>query len=302
MNAGLFEARGRRQVPDRVLLHPHRRRQSDVHQRPGHNPPIVIGKERHSPPRNRRPRPHGLFEGASFDEETISLEKDDLVLVYSDGVTEAVNVAGDEFGDDRLIEELQKRQGQPLDEMLEQLLAVVKDFAGAAPQNDDITMMLLRYDSPARQLARAQPEQDALLRGAKPQRNGSSGPALAAHGDRAPDQFDVALGDRETESGPRRLGREVRLEQPAHGFLIHSDPCIAHLQHHGPLGLRCVVPRGDGERPATWHRVQRVFNEVRQRAREQCAIDEHGQARCCARPRYAHATPTRRDTVPRRRR
>jgi sigma-B regulation protein RsbU (phosphoserine phosphatase) len=91
----------------------------------------------------------GLFEGASFDQETISLEKGDIVLVYSDGVTEAVNVAGDEYGDDRLIDHFQKRIGQPLDKTLEMLLASVKEFAGAADQNDDITMLLLRYDGPA---------------------------------------------------------------------------------------------------------------------------------------------------------
>ena len=71
----------------------------------------------------------------------------DLLLVYSDGVTEAVNVAGDEFGDERLIECFTRRRGQPLQEILEALMADVKEFAGEADQNDDITMLLLRYDA-----------------------------------------------------------------------------------------------------------------------------------------------------------
>ncbi|MEQ1869742.1 MAG: SpoIIE family protein phosphatase [Vicinamibacterales bacterium] len=113
----------------------------------GHNPPIVISKSG-----VRRLETGGLvlglFEGATFDQETISLEKGDIVLVYSDGVSEAVNTAGDEFGDDRLIESFRTRADQPLDVTLEQLLAAVKTFAGAAPQNDDITMLLLRYTGP----------------------------------------------------------------------------------------------------------------------------------------------------------
>ena len=86
---------------------------------------------------------------ARHDEETIQLEKGDILLVYSDGVTEAVNVAGDEFGDDRLIDCFTRRRSQPLQEILEALMADVKEFAGEALPNDDITMLLMRYDGPS---------------------------------------------------------------------------------------------------------------------------------------------------------
>ena len=114
----------------------------------GHNPPMVIS-DRGVRRLETGGLVLGLFEGATFDEETITLEKGDLLLVYSDGVTEAMNVAGDEFGDDRLIECFTKRRGQPLQGILEGLLADVKTFAGEALQNDDVTMLLMRYDGPA---------------------------------------------------------------------------------------------------------------------------------------------------------
>ncbi len=114
----------------------------------GHNPPMVISKKG-----IQRLETGGLvlglFEGATFDEETIQLEKGDILLVYSDGVTEAVNVAGDEFGDDRLIDCFTRRRSQPLQEILEALMADVKEFAGEALPNDDITMLLMRYDGPS---------------------------------------------------------------------------------------------------------------------------------------------------------
>ncbi len=114
----------------------------------GHNPPMVVTTSG-----IRRLETGGLvlglFEGATFDEETIAMNKGDVLLIYSDGVTEAMNEAGDEFGDDRLIELFQKRRGQSLDKTLDELMAAVKEFAGAALQNDDITMLLLRYDGPS---------------------------------------------------------------------------------------------------------------------------------------------------------
>jgi serine phosphatase RsbU (regulator of sigma subunit)/pSer/pThr/pTyr-binding forkhead associated (FHA) protein len=88
----------------------------------------------------------GLFEGATFEEEKVQLVPGDVILTFSDGVSEAMNVAGEEFGDDRLIAALKQRVGQPLQQMLEGLMSDVRVFAGEALPNDDVTMMLLRYD------------------------------------------------------------------------------------------------------------------------------------------------------------
>jgi len=118
-----------------------------VYTNAGHNPPILLtnGGVRRL---EAGGLVLGLFEGAEFEEEKLTLNPGDLLLTFSDGVSEAVNEAGDEFGDDRLIASFQARRAQPLQEILEGLMDDVRRFAGAAVQNDDITMLLMRYDGP----------------------------------------------------------------------------------------------------------------------------------------------------------
>ena len=68
----------------------------------GHNPPLVFGKSGVRRLECGGPVV-GLLEFAPYDQETISLVPGDTIVVFSDGVSEALNSAGEEFGDDRLI-------------------------------------------------------------------------------------------------------------------------------------------------------------------------------------------------------
>ncbi|HEV3140524.1 MAG TPA: SpoIIE family protein phosphatase [Vicinamibacterales bacterium] len=88
----------------------------------------------------------GLFDSASFDEETVQLQKGDLLVTFSDGVTEALNPAGEEFTDDRLIASIQTHFGKPLQELIESVLSDVRAFCAGAAQNDDITIVMVRYN------------------------------------------------------------------------------------------------------------------------------------------------------------
>ena len=90
----------------------------------------------------------GLFDQATFDEETLKLEPGDLVVAFSDGVTEALNPAGDEFTDDRLIASVTKHRGATPQAAVEALLADVRTFCEDATQSDDVTILLVRYDGP----------------------------------------------------------------------------------------------------------------------------------------------------------
>jgi sigma-B regulation protein RsbU (phosphoserine phosphatase) len=93
----------------------------------------------------------GLFEHATFDEETVALAPGDLIVAFSDGVTEAFDVAGEEYTDDRLLASIDRHRGKPPQALLDGLLADVKVFAGDATQNDDLTLVMVRFDgsSPA---------------------------------------------------------------------------------------------------------------------------------------------------------
>jgi serine phosphatase RsbU (regulator of sigma subunit) len=92
----------------------------------------------------------GLLSIATYAYETVSLEPGDLVVVCSDGVTEARNQAGDEFGRDRLLEALKGHHGSKPDIALEHVLGAVKSFSEGAAQADDITLLILRYKGPSR--------------------------------------------------------------------------------------------------------------------------------------------------------
>jgi sigma-B regulation protein RsbU (phosphoserine phosphatase) len=110
----------------------------------GHNAPMVV-----STASVRRLEAGGvvlgLFEHATFDEETVQLAPGDLIVVFSDGVSEAMNEAGEEYSDERLISCLNANWTKPLQEVLDTLFADVKAFCGDATQSDDITAVLVRY-------------------------------------------------------------------------------------------------------------------------------------------------------------
>ena len=88
----------------------------------------------------------GLFAGASFDEEALTLQPGDFVLAFSDGVSEALNEAGEEFTDERLLACLTANRRATPQQILDSLLKDVRLFCGDAPQSDDVTVVLMRYE------------------------------------------------------------------------------------------------------------------------------------------------------------
>jgi len=110
----------------------------------GHNPPILVGRGG-----IRRLETGGLILGlfphATYEEETLQLEEGDTLVVFSDGVTEALNAAGDEFGEERLLPCINEHCASPTGVLLDGILAAVRTFAASAAQNDDVTALVLRY-------------------------------------------------------------------------------------------------------------------------------------------------------------
>jgi serine phosphatase RsbU (regulator of sigma subunit) len=87
----------------------------------------------------------GLFDQATFEQETLTLHPGDLIVLFSDGVTEAMNPAGDEFTDERLLACVKAHQHESPDDVMNALLADVKAFCADAPQTDDVTVVMVRY-------------------------------------------------------------------------------------------------------------------------------------------------------------
>jgi serine phosphatase RsbU (regulator of sigma subunit) len=87
----------------------------------------------------------GLLPGATYEFDSVMLDPGDLVVICSDGVTEARNASGDEFGRERLIETMTGCHGTKPDAVLERLFEAVRVFSQGTPQGDDITGLVLRY-------------------------------------------------------------------------------------------------------------------------------------------------------------
>ena len=113
----------------------------------GHNPPYVLRHAGGDPiPLRLTGRPMGMFEDSRWTAHTITLERGDRVVLYTDGVTEAQNTRGDFFGEARLLEVARKSMPCAVDEMQHAILAEVHAFVGDAPQADDITLLVLGRD------------------------------------------------------------------------------------------------------------------------------------------------------------
>jgi sigma-B regulation protein RsbU (phosphoserine phosphatase) len=110
----------------------------------GHNPPLVFGVDG-----LRRIEaggmPVGMFEIAPYANDSVDLKPGDTMVLYSDGVTEAHNVAGEEFGEERMVEVLKTYHKEPATVVLDQLIGAVKTFALGAEQYDDVTALVVQY-------------------------------------------------------------------------------------------------------------------------------------------------------------
>ncbi len=87
----------------------------------------------------------GLFAHASYEQEEVQLSAGDLLAIYSDGVSEALNPAGDEYGEERIQQTVAPNWLEPSDAVLQTLLTSVRTFAQGAPQNDDVTALVVRF-------------------------------------------------------------------------------------------------------------------------------------------------------------
>ena len=91
-----------------------------------------------------------LDQGRTFnrllEEVTVPLGRDDLFVLYTDGLTEAMNSEGDCFGDARLADLIARHVDLPADQLRERILREIDAFTGSALQQDDMTMVLLRVE------------------------------------------------------------------------------------------------------------------------------------------------------------
>ena len=100
----------------------------------GHNHPLLY---RASPAL-------GLFPDTFFDPGTVNLTNGDILVLYTDGVTEAKDLAGQQFSEDRLSAIVSDNSGLPAGELLDEIYQGVYRHSQGVTQNDDITLVVMK--------------------------------------------------------------------------------------------------------------------------------------------------------------
>jgi len=88
--------------------------------------------------------PVGIFEDAAYQVGTARLERGDWLVIFTDGVVEAVNAKDVEYGEPELIRLVDRESGSAPADLLRSLMAGLDQFVGNTPQHDDITCLLLK--------------------------------------------------------------------------------------------------------------------------------------------------------------
>lgn len=109
----------------------------------GHNPPLLLRRDGHTERLAPTAPVLGLIRDWCGEVVEVPLAPGDVLLLFSDGATEARNREGEEFGDARLLEALRASRDLPADEIPEAILAGVEAFAGR-DHDDDITLLAAR--------------------------------------------------------------------------------------------------------------------------------------------------------------
>ena len=112
----------------------------------GHNPPVLVHKDGQC---EILPLtggiPLGISETEEFSEKTITLCPEDTVFIYTDGVTESINLKNEEFGEELLLEQLSSLAKEDLSTLNDSVYKRVLDFAQGSPQFDDLTYLSFRH-------------------------------------------------------------------------------------------------------------------------------------------------------------
>ena len=111
----------------------------------GHNPPFLVDGRGEVRRLEAGGMPMGLFDGLPFAEESVTMEPGDFLVLFSDGVSEALDPDDNEFEDARILESIAGAPAREARAQMEHLLSSVKKFTAGAPQNDDVTVLVVTY-------------------------------------------------------------------------------------------------------------------------------------------------------------
>jgi serine phosphatase RsbU (regulator of sigma subunit) len=109
----------------------------------GHNPPLLFQGSQHEE-LDKTGIPLGLFVGRQWNQRTVSLDPGDALVVYTDGVSEAQDSAGGEYGTKRLLDITRLCRESSACDLHAALMKSIRDFVGDAPPFDDMTLLVVK--------------------------------------------------------------------------------------------------------------------------------------------------------------
>ena len=110
----------------------------------GHPPPVIVNDGQLVPCDHHADVVLGVLDGFQYQSATLQLPPDSTICIFSDGVTEAFNEAGEEYGERRLISYIRKSGSESARAICDGLLDELKQFRGDAEQSDDITAVVIK--------------------------------------------------------------------------------------------------------------------------------------------------------------
>lgn len=115
----------------------------------GHNAPILIS---HNPEKacflqTSHRLPLGIMSDVTFQTETLNLQNGDALFLYTDGITESMNLERQEFGDEQTLQCVTAHASESTQDIVKKLYKDIQQHAAGAEQSDDITMLCFRYNS-----------------------------------------------------------------------------------------------------------------------------------------------------------
>ncbi|VAW37374.1 Serine phosphatase RsbU, regulator of sigma subunit [hydrothermal vent metagenome] len=112
----------------------------------GHNPALLLSKDGQTAPQwlGQTGIPLGMFEDMAWRQNVVPIKRGDVLVMYSDGITEAQDVDAQEFGEERLLAVMEGGNGRSAQAQQNNILRAIHEFVGEAPQFDDITLMVVQ--------------------------------------------------------------------------------------------------------------------------------------------------------------
>jgi sigma-B regulation protein RsbU (phosphoserine phosphatase) len=112
----------------------------------GHNPPLYLraGSDDGFRQLTAGGLVAGAFEHSAYEQETVQMRSNDLLFLYTDGLTEALNLTGEEFGTNRMMETLKSISSLPVSQIRDEFVKRVKEWCFGMPLYDDLTFVVMK--------------------------------------------------------------------------------------------------------------------------------------------------------------